>query len=125
MYTVYGMADASLAVAFPPVDEEFSCIYVRRDSLNIGNQVIELKANEESDISMELVVEGYSVKHCNIRIVDDNRYEVIPVRSISKTTSGRVQRFKLIDKYRKGEFQEHIHKVAEVMERKKCLKYML
>lgn len=125
MYTVYGMADASLAVAFPPVDEEFSCIYVRRDSLNIGNQVIELKTNEESDISMELEVEGYSVKHCNIRIVDDNRYEVIPVRSISKTTSGRVQRFKLIDKYRKGEFQEHIHKVAEVMERKKCLKYML
>ncbi|AJA48998.1 mycosubtilin synthase subunit A [Clostridium pasteurianum DSM 525 = ATCC 6013] len=254
MYTVYGMADASLAVAFPPVDEEFSCIYVRRDSLNIGNQVIELKANEESDISMELVVEGYSVKHCNIRIVDDNRNvleegrlgniqisgdnvtkeyynnpeltekiiskdgwlstgdlgfikdgrivvvgrsrdvitingvtyyphyiekkcediegistgrivacalkdrfikedkliifllfkrkiedfidfaegvktvieekininvdEVIPVRSIPKTTSGKIQRFKLIDKYRKGEFQEHIHKVAEVMERK-------
>lgn len=72
MYTVYGMADASLAVAFPPTDEEFSCIYVRRDSLNVGQAIVELKKGEESDLSMELVVEGYSVKHCNIRIVDDN-----------------------------------------------------
>lgn len=72
MYTVYGMADASLAVAFPPVDEEFSCIYVRRDSLNIGQTVMEVDKDEKSEVCMELVVEGYSVKHCNIRIVDND-----------------------------------------------------
>ena len=72
MYTVYGMADASLAVAFPPSDEEFSCVYVRRDSLGVGQEVVELKKGEDSHRSMELVVEGYSVRHCNMRIVDNN-----------------------------------------------------
>jgi acyl-CoA synthetase (AMP-forming)/AMP-acid ligase II len=72
MYTVYGMADASLAVAFPPSDEEFSCIYVRRDSLGVGQDVVELKKGEDLHHSMQLVVEGYSVRHCNMRIVDDN-----------------------------------------------------
>lgn len=254
MYTVYGMADASLAVAFPPSDEEFSCIYVRRDSLNVGQAIVELKKDEKSDLSMELVVEGYSVRHCNIRIVDDNlnilqdgrlgniqisgdnvtkeyynnpeltksiisgdgwlstgdlgfikggrivvigrskdviringityypHYiekkcediegistgrvvacaledkfidrdrliifllfkrrmedfidfaervkeiiedkiniavdEVIPVRSIPKTTSGKVQRFKLVEMYKKGEFEEAINNVSEVLNRK-------
>lgn len=72
MYTVYGMADACLAVAFPPSDEEFSCIYVRRDSLGVGQDIVELKKGEDLHQSMELVVEGYSVRHCNIRIVDNN-----------------------------------------------------
>ncbi|WP_242834323.1 AMP-binding protein [Clostridium pasteurianum] len=72
MYPVYGMADASLAVAFPPADEEFSCVYVRRDSLGVGQDIIELKKDEDSELVMELVVEGYSVRNCTIRIVDDN-----------------------------------------------------
>ncbi|MBC2578809.1 AMP-binding protein [Clostridium sp. DJ247] len=71
MYPVYGMAEASLAVAFPPPDEEFSCVYVRRDSIGVGQEVVELKRNIDSKIAVEFVNEGYSLKHCNIRIVDD------------------------------------------------------
>lgn len=252
MFPVYGMAEASLAVAFPPDNEEFSCVYVNRNSIGIGQEVIELNEDIENPISVEVVNEGYSLRHCNIRIVDDfsnvlddgkvgyiliggenvtkgyynsqkvnknlidkdgwlntgdvgfmrngrimvigrakdlillngNTYyphhiekeiekiegiisgrivacglydekykkekliifilfkrkiedfityindvnkvvyekiginvdEVIPIKSIPKTTSGKVQRFKLIEKYKNGEFQDSINRIVDILE---------
>ena len=69
MYPVYGMAEASLAVTFPLPDEEYSYVNVKRESLGIGNEVVEL-SNIDST-SIKLVEEGYPVKGCSIRIVDD------------------------------------------------------
>lgn len=68
MFTVYGMAEASLAVAFPPVGEEFVTVYVDRNYLGVGEQVQEL---EENDINaVGFVEEGYAVDFCQIRICD-------------------------------------------------------
>lgn len=252
MFPVYGMAEASLAVAFPAQDQEFSCVYVRRNSIGVGQEIIELNGELDSQIGLEFVNEGYSLKHCNIRIVDDfdnildegkigyiqisgdnvtqgyynnheanrnaidkdgwlntgdtgfiknrrlvvigrakdiilfhgNTYyphhiekeiekiegringkivvcglydemdkkeklivfmlfkkkiedfimwindirqvvkekigvnvdEIIPIKSIPKTTSGKVQRFKLIEKYKSGEFQDSINRIVEILE---------
>lgn len=37
MFTVYGLAEASVAVSFPKVEEEFTAVYVHRDHLNLGS----------------------------------------------------------------------------------------
>lgn len=70
MYPVYGMAEASLAVTFPLPDEEYSYVNVKRESLGIGNEVIEL-SDTNSPSSIKLVEEGYPLNGCSIKIVDD------------------------------------------------------
>ncbi|MDW3192233.1 MAG: amino acid adenylation domain-containing protein [Cytophagales bacterium] len=40
---------------------------------------------------------------------------VLRVRNIPKTTSGKLQRFKLIESYREGAFADHIHEVNELI----------
>ncbi|UED72997.1 non-ribosomal peptide synthetase [Brevibacillus sp. DP1.3A] len=42
-----------------------------------------------------------------------NVQDVIPIRRIPKTTSGKVQRFKLAESYEQGEFQEVLQSLAE------------
>lgn len=71
MYTVYGMAEASLAVAFPPVEEQYSYINVKRNSLNIGSKINEEPVDLSNRDSIKLVIEGYPVEGCEFRIVDD------------------------------------------------------
>ncbi len=39
MFTAYGLAEATLAVAFPALDKEYSVIYLNRDYLNQGETV--------------------------------------------------------------------------------------
>lgn len=68
MYPVYGMAEASLAVAFPKPNEQFSTIIVRKDKLGIGDKIV-IAENKSDKEAIELVDEGYSVNHCSIRIV--------------------------------------------------------
>ncbi len=66
MFPVYGMAEASLAVAFPTPDEEFGRVKLNRDKLKI-------KDNVELDRSgVSFVCVGKPVDNCRIRICDDN-----------------------------------------------------
>ncbi len=72
MFTVYGLAEASLAVTFPPLEEEFQSIKVDRKSLRVNSPVKELKEN--NDNAVDLIDVGYPVKDCKVRIVDgDNK----------------------------------------------------
>lgn len=80
MFNVYGLAEASLAVCFPSVEEELSFIDVDRNSISIGKTVVELNY-EKTNQSIRLIDLGYNVKGCSIRICDENNV-CIPDRNI-------------------------------------------
>ena len=67
MAPVYGLAEATVAVSFPPLDNNYQSIHVKRDSLGLGDPVVESKAED----SVEIVAVGKPVKHCAVRVADD------------------------------------------------------
>jgi acyl-CoA synthetase (AMP-forming)/AMP-acid ligase II/acyl carrier protein len=69
MYPVYGLAEASLAVSFPPPGAPMRTIALNRHRLGVGAQV-ELIDKEARD-AVRLVSEGRAIPYCNIRIADD------------------------------------------------------
>lgn len=75
MYCVYGMAEASVAVSFPPAGEDFVSIKLDRESISIGQTVKEVGYSEDVK-SVCLVDVGYPVKECSIRICDENSNEI-------------------------------------------------
>jgi acyl-CoA synthetase (AMP-forming)/AMP-acid ligase II/aryl carrier-like protein len=71
MYPVYGLAEASLAVAFPEPGAEYRWIRVNRHKLGVGAR-IELNPADVRD-ALELVCLGQAVPNTEIRIADDSR----------------------------------------------------
>lgn len=69
MFPVYGMAEASLAVTFPPVEEKIVCNRLKRNSLQIGSQV--QYVNNADDNGVAFVDVGYVLDNCNLKICDD------------------------------------------------------
>jgi acyl-CoA synthetase (AMP-forming)/AMP-acid ligase II len=71
MYPVYGLAEASLAVAFPEAGIDYRWIRVNRHKLGVGAQV-EVNPAESRD-ALELVCVGRAVPNTELRIADDGR----------------------------------------------------
>ena len=71
MYPVYGLAEACLAVTFPPLGAEFRWIRLNRHRLSVGAQ-IELNPPEARD-AIEVVCVGHIVPNTELRIADDAR----------------------------------------------------
>jgi acyl-CoA synthetase (AMP-forming)/AMP-acid ligase II/acyl carrier protein len=69
MYPVYGLAEASLAVSFPPPGAPMRSITLNRHGLGVGNPV-ELIDKGSRD-AVRLVSEGHAIPYCNLRITDD------------------------------------------------------
>jgi len=74
MFPVYGLAEASLAVAFPTPGTDYRWIRVNRHKLGVGSD-IELNPVENRDV-LELMCVGRAVPNIKLRIVDDNRAAV-------------------------------------------------
>ena len=72
---VYGMAEASLAVAFSAPREKLAYTYFDRNSLSIGNRVRLTEKNEES---IAIVNVGTAVPDCRIRIADEENTVLEP-----------------------------------------------
>ncbi|MCL4776760.1 MAG: AMP-binding protein [Gammaproteobacteria bacterium] len=70
MYPVYGLAEASLAVTFPPPGRAYRTVTVDRRSLGAGQAVRSIDAGQRD--ALELMRLGSAVDHCAIRIVDDS-----------------------------------------------------
>ncbi len=68
MFTVYGMAEATLAVSFPVSGEEYRAVYVDRHNLNIGERIKFIDANNQDALSFAIV--GKPVLDCLVRIAD-------------------------------------------------------
>ncbi len=71
MYPVYGLAEASLAVAFPPQNTEFRWIRLNRHRLSVGSK-IELNPIETRD-AFEVVSVGHIVPNTELLIADAAR----------------------------------------------------
>jgi acyl transferase domain-containing protein/acyl-CoA synthetase (AMP-forming)/AMP-acid ligase II/acyl carrier protein len=72
LFAVYGLAEASLAVTFPPAGEEFVSVNIERNSLNIGKKV--KIAPVKNDETVSFVDLGYPVDFCDVRIINENNH---------------------------------------------------
>ena len=68
LFCVYGLAEASLAVTFPLINEQILTHNISRSSLNLG-QLIEYTSGDEGTTFVDL---GYPVKDCSVVIQNDN-----------------------------------------------------
>jgi acyl-CoA synthetase (AMP-forming)/AMP-acid ligase II/aryl carrier-like protein len=71
MFPVYGLAEACLAVTFPPLGADFRWIRVNRHRLSVGSQ-IELNPPEARD-ALEVVCVGHIVPNTELLIADNAR----------------------------------------------------
>ena len=69
MYPVYGLAEASLAVSFPPPGAPMRTIALNRHRLGVGHPV-EL-IDQRSRDAVRLISEGRAIPYCSVRIADD------------------------------------------------------
>ncbi len=58
------------------------------------------------------------IKEEVLKSVGLNVFKVIPVKKIPKTTSGKVQRFVLLENYKKGKFNDDILKIESIQNKK-------
>ncbi len=74
MIMVYGLAEASVGVAFPPLGEAFTSLSLNRKFLNTGEKIKEIDPDDED--SVVFVDEGYAIDFCSIRICDKANNEL-------------------------------------------------
>ena len=71
MFPVYGLAEACLAVAFPPVETDYRWIRINRHRLTEGTQ-IEVNPQEARD-TLEAMCLGHVIPNTEMLIADDSR----------------------------------------------------
>jgi len=76
MYPVYGLAEASLAVSFPPPGEAFRYLTVDRRSLGVGSAARLVEADDPD--ALKLMCEGRPIPYTSVRLLDDSGQEVAP-----------------------------------------------
>ncbi len=69
MTCVYGLAEATVGVSFPPLDEEMSRIVVHRHSLRVGEPYETAQLGDADAVSFVKV--GRAIRDVEIRIADD------------------------------------------------------
>ncbi len=70
MFTVYGLAEATLAVAFPPVGKPYRALYVNRQHIRMTEKVTFITADNPNAIGF--VIEGGPVTDMQIKITDED-----------------------------------------------------
>ena len=83
MLTVYGLAEASLAVSFPVPGEEYRVIDIDRHAINLGEKIKFIAADNSDALSFMIL--GKPVMACNVRIADQQN------NVLSEDTVGVVQ----------------------------------
>jgi acyl-CoA synthetase (AMP-forming)/AMP-acid ligase II/acyl carrier protein len=69
MYPVYGLAEASLAVSFPPPGSALRSIAINRHRVAVGGKLA--LVNEDEQDAVRLMSEGTAIPYCQLRIADD------------------------------------------------------
>ncbi|HEX9474569.1 MAG TPA: non-ribosomal peptide synthetase [Steroidobacteraceae bacterium] len=70
MFPVYGLAEASVAVSFPPLGQPYHAAHFDRHRLGSGQRVVILPAGERD--ALALVAVGGAVPECELRIAADD-----------------------------------------------------
>jgi acyl-CoA synthetase (AMP-forming)/AMP-acid ligase II/acyl carrier protein len=76
MFPVYGLAEASLAVSFPPLGSAYRYITVDRRSLGVGASARQVAADDPN--ALKLMCEGKPIPYMSVKLVDDAGAEVAP-----------------------------------------------
>ncbi len=69
MFTVYGLAEATLAVAFPRRDTTYQAVHVDRKAMRTGDAVRFVAASDADAVSFAVV--GSPVLDCEVKITND------------------------------------------------------
>ena len=83
MCTVYGLAEASLAVSFPKAGEPLRAVNLHRQHLGVEQTIKQVNANDAN--AMQFAIEGKAVPGCEIRIASESN---LP---LAENTIGRIQ----------------------------------
>lgn len=68
MYPVYGLAEASLAVTFPSLDNRFTTLTISRSAVGVGQQIQVMQTDDDSCVSFVAV--GQPVADVEVQISD-------------------------------------------------------
>ncbi|MGO9853192.1 MAG: non-ribosomal peptide synthetase [Steroidobacteraceae bacterium] len=74
MYPVYGLAEASLAVSFPPLGAPLKTLTLNRHRMNPGDPVVPVTGSDPH--ALALVSEGRAIPYCRVRIAGDDDREL-------------------------------------------------
>lgn len=74
MFTVYGLAEASLAVAFPKMRQAPTSVKIKRENLGLGGQA--MLATQDVQDTVEFAIVGYPVAQSDLKILDEQGNEV-------------------------------------------------
>jgi acyl-CoA synthetase (AMP-forming)/AMP-acid ligase II/acyl carrier protein len=74
MYPVYGLAEAALAVSFPPPGAPLRSLTLNRHRMHPGDPVESVPAADAN--ALQLVCEGRAIPYCRVRIADDQDREL-------------------------------------------------
>ncbi|MFH1160392.1 MAG: AMP-binding protein [bacterium] len=74
MFPAYGLAEATLAVTFTPLEEQAEVLRFQR--IPLLQEGIAVIADQEDENSMELVNLGRHLTHCTVKIIDETGAEV-------------------------------------------------
>jgi acyl-CoA synthetase (AMP-forming)/AMP-acid ligase II/acyl carrier protein len=70
MFTVYGLAEASLAMSFPPLGRPYLASSFKRESLGVGSKVVPVPKTDRD--AVELMSEGKAIPYSKILIAADD-----------------------------------------------------
>ncbi len=76
MFPVYGLAEASLAIAFPALGSMYKYVTVDRRSLGVGSRARFLADGEPT--GLRIMCEGRAIPYAKVRLVDDSGAQVPP-----------------------------------------------
>ena len=74
MYPVYGLAEAALAVSFPPVGAPMRTITLNRHRMKVSDPVELVAANDAN--AVQIICEGKAIPYCRVRIAGDDDAEL-------------------------------------------------
>jgi len=70
MLPVYGLAEASLAVSFPPLGASLRTLTLNRHHMNVGDPVAPTAPSERDSVA--LLSEGQAIPYCEVRIAGED-----------------------------------------------------
>lgn len=76
MFTVYGLAEATLAVAFPQLGAKYRTVYLDRHAMRMGDVVNVVDASHKNAVGY--AIEGKPVNDLQVKITDDNNKTLPP-----------------------------------------------